>query len=180
MEDGVKKGAISRRKVIKGSLCAGLAVAAGGVLQTVAATKAAVPADRPEAAKAHFLKSTNCAQAILENYAPAYGIKPEAARNLSTGFAGGMGAGHECGAVTAAYMVLGLAFGPKEPDVFGKMEEFNKAFKARHGKIGCSELLGVDMGTPEGMKEAKKKGLFKTACPEYVKTAGEILEKMLA
>lgn len=162
-------------------MCAGIAVATGGVFgEAVAATKPAAPADRPEAAKAHFLRSMNCAQAILETYGPAYGVKPETARNLSTGFAGGMATGHECGAVTAAYMVLGLAFGPKEPDVFGRMDEFNKAFKARHGEIGCSQLLGVDMGTREGMKQAEKKGLFKTACPGYVKSAGEILEKILA
>jgi len=37
-----------------------------------------------------------------------------------------------------------------------------------------------DMGTKEGMEEADKKGYFTTRCPGYVKTAGEILEKMLA
>ena len=121
----------------------------------------------------------NCSQAILETYVPTLGIKPELASKLATGFAGGMAAGHECGAVTAA-MVLGLAYGPKEKRVFGKMEAFNKEFKARHRKLGCSQLLGVDMGTKEGMKEADRKGYFTTRCPGYVKTAGEILEKMLA
>ena len=88
--------------------------------------------------------------------------------------------GHECGAVTAAYMVLGLANGPKEKKVFPKLEAFNKAFKARHRELGCSQLLGVDMGTKAGMREASRKGLIKNRCPEYVKTAGELLEKMLA
>lgn len=78
------------------------------------------------------------------------------------------------------YKALGLAFGPKEKAVFAKMEEFNKEFRARHRELGCSELLGVDMGTPEGVKEAGKKGLFKTACPVFVRSAGEILEKLLA
>ena len=64
--------------------------------------------------------------------------------------------GHDCGAVTAAYMVLGLSHGPKEGKVFPKIEAFNKEFKARHRELGCSQLLGVDMGTKEGVKEADK------------------------
>lgn len=176
-----KKDAISRRDVLKGTLSVGMALAAGTAFsEALAAVNGKTAANRPEAAKAQFQKTMNCSQAILENYAPAYGVKPELAAKLSTGFAGGMGTGHECGAVTAAYMVLGLAYGPQEKKVFGKMKEFDKEFKARHGELGCSRLLGVDMGTKEGMKTAQKKGLIKSRCPGYVKSAGEILEKMLA
>lgn len=172
---------VSRRAVLKCSLCAGAALAAGGsVVEALAAFGTKVDGNRPEAAKAHFVKSMNCSQAILETYAPSFGINPDLAAKLATGFAGGMTTGHECGAVTAAYMVLGLAYGPKERKVFPKVEAFNREFKARHRDIGCSQLLGVDMGTKEGMKQAEGKGLFKTRCPGYVKSAGEILEKMLA
>lgn len=173
------KAPISRRAMLKGSLCLGVCLAAQGTLSADSSAEAAQVADRPEAARKHFLKSMNCSQAILENYAPAYGIKPELACRLATGFAGGMTTGHECGAVTAAYMVLGLAHGPKERKVFAKVEAFNKEFKARHGELGCSQLLGVNMSTKEGMREAEKKGLFKTRCPNYVKSAGDILEKMV-
>jgi hypothetical protein len=55
-----------------------------------------------------------------------------------------------------------------------------KEFKARYGYLNCSELLGVNMGIPEGVKEAARKGLFTSRCPLYVKTAAEILEKILA
>lgn len=179
-KDGQKDG-ISRRDVLKISVSAGLTLAAGaGFNEALAAVGARPTAQRPEAAKAHFLKSNNCSQAILESYAPSFGITPEMAGKLATGFAGGMAAGHQCGAVTAAYMVLGLAYGPKERKVFGKMEEFNREFKARHRELGCSQLLGIDMSTREGIKQAKRKGYFTTRCPEYVKTAGELLEKMLA
>ncbi|WP_224961680.1 C-GCAxxG-C-C family protein [Geomonas subterranea] len=171
---------ISRRDLLKGSLCLGVCLAAGNISgEAGAAADAETAAGRPEAARKHFLKSTNCSQAILENYAPAYGISPEAAGRLATGFAGGMTTGHECGAVTAAYMVLGLAYGPKERKVFPKVEAFNKEFKARHGELGCSQLLGIDMSTRKGMKEADSKGLFKTRCPHLVKSAGEILEEMI-
>ncbi|MBU5612242.1 C-GCAxxG-C-C family protein [Geomonas azotofigens] len=180
MNNDEHKELISRRDMLKGSLCLGVCLAAGGLSgEAGAAVDAKSAAARPDAARKHFLKSKNCSQAILENYAPAYGVSPEAARNLATGFAGGLTTGHECGAVTAAYMVLGLAYGPKERKVFPKVEAFNREFKARHGELGCSQLLGVNMATKEGMKEADSKGLFKTRCPNLVKSAGEILEKMI-
>jgi C_GCAxxG_C_C family probable redox protein len=173
--------AINRRDLLKLSLAAGATLAVAGITGVAeAGIKEKSPADRPEAAKAHFLKSMNCSQAILETYSPAFGLKPEHAKKLATGFAGGMGMGHDCGAVTAAYMVLGLAHGPKEGKVFPKLEAFNKEFKARHRELGCSQLLGVDMGTKEGVKEAEKKGLFTSRCPGYVKTAAEVLERILA
>ncbi|QWV95606.1 C-GCAxxG-C-C family protein [Geomonas oryzisoli] len=166
--------------MLKGSLCLGVCLAAGSITSEAGAAVDARPAaGRPEAARKHFLKSMNCSQAILENYAPAYGVNPEVACRLATGFAGGMVAGRECGAVTGAYMVLGLAHGPKEKKVFPKIEAFNNEFKARHGELDCSRLLGIDMGTKAGMKEADRKGLFKTRCPNYVKSAAEILEKMI-
>lgn len=169
---------VERRKVLQAGLtaCACLATAR----LAYAKPAATVIGNRPEAATQHFLKSMNCSQAILETYGPNLGLNAGTARRLTTGFAGGMGMGHECGAVTGAYLALGLAFGPKEKAVFAKMEKFNKEFRARHRELGCSQLLGVDMGTPEGVKEAGKKGLFKTACPVFVRSAGEILEKLLA
>lgn len=181
MEKDSQKDVISRRDVLKGSLSLGVALATGSVFsEAVAAVGAKTVANRPEACRKHFLKSMNCSQAILENYAPAYGVKPELACKLATGFAGGMTTGHECGAVTAAYMVLGLAYGPKERKVFPKVGAFNKEFMARHRELGCSQLLGVNMGTKEGMKEAERKGIIASRCPGYVKSAAEILEKMLA
>lgn len=180
MKDECKKELISRRELLKGSLCLGVCLAAGGSFKE--AEGAATPqtaAGRPEAARKQFVKTMNCSQSILENYAPAYGVQPETACKLATGFAGGMAAGHECGAVTAAYMVLGLAHGPKERKVFAKIETFNERFKARHKELGCSRLLGVDMGTKEGMREAQRKGLIAARCPGYVKSAAEILETMI-
>ena len=172
------KELLSRREMLKGSLCLGICLAAGGSLGEAQAAPARV-GDRPEAARREFLKTMNCSQAILKQYAPAYGMNPDQACRLATGFAGGMAGGERCGAVTAAYLVLGLAHGPKERKVFPLVKSFNAAFTARHGRLGCSQLLGVDMGTEEGMKQAKRKGFFKTRCPNYVKSAGEILEQMI-
>ena len=144
------------------------------------------PQDCPAHAAERFLKSMNCSQAILETYGPSMEMSVEDARRVAAAFAGGMGMGSECGAVTGAFMVIGMKYGKttdKDPGAdqltFAKVAEFVNEFKARHTHLRCSDLLGTDMGTPEGVKEAEAKGLFTTACPKYVRTAAEILDKLL-
>ena len=90
-----------------------------------------------------------------------------------------------CGAVTGAFMVLGLKFGKtRADDIEAKMKvakltnEFAKKFKARHGSITCTALIGHNISTPEGLKQPKKE-LFKQLCPKYVISAAEILDEML-
>src|SRR6185369_8099065 len=66
---------------------------------------------RPDYAKARFLKSMNCSQAVLETYSPEMGLPAPMARRVAAAFAGGMGMGCECGAVTGALMVIGAKYG---------------------------------------------------------------------
>ena len=91
-----------------------------------------------------------------------------------------------CGAVTGAFMVIGLKYGrTRADDIEAKMKtagmvvEFGKKFKARNGSIGCTELIGCNISTMEGFQEAKKKDLFKHVCPKYVISAAEILDEIL-
>jgi len=144
------------------------------------------PELRPEHAKLRFLESMNCSQAILETYAPEFGLSVENARKVSAAFAGGMGMGSECGAVTGAFMVIGMKYGKTRDDdsradseTFKRMADFVKEFKAMYGHSECSALLETDMSTPEGVKEAAGKGYFTSRCPVFVKTASLILEKVM-
>ena len=137
-------------------------------------------------AAAMFKEGFSCSQAVLAMYCEGFGLDKELACKISTGFGGGMHLDQTCGAVTGAIMVIGLKNGrTKADDVEAKMNtakkvvEFAKKFKARHGSIGCTELLGCNISTMEGYEEAKKKDLFKQICPKYVISAAEILDEML-
>jgi C_GCAxxG_C_C family probable redox protein len=121
----------------------------------------------------------NCAQAVFETYADEMGIPPEMAKRIATAFAGGMCVGHECGAVTGALMVIGTKYGPSFKDTEKPAKEFLRAFRARHKSTGCSHLLKIDMATPEGVRDAAERGLFTSHCPEFVRSATEILDEML-
>lgn len=137
-------------------------------------------------AAATFKEGFSCSQAVLGTYCEQFGLDKEQAYKLSTGFGGGMHLDQTCGAVTGAFMVIGLKHGrTRADDLEAKMKtaamvvEFAKKFKARHGSIGCTELIGCNISTPEGFEEAKKKDLFKQVCPKYVISAAEILDEML-
>jgi C_GCAxxG_C_C family probable redox protein len=139
-----------------------------------------------EKAAAMFKEGFSCSQAVLGTYCERFGLDKELACKISSGFGGGMHLDQACGAVTGAFMVIGLKYGrTRADDVEAKMKtagmvtEFAKKFKARHGSISCTELIGCNISTLEGFEEAKKKDLFKQVCPKYVVSAAEILDEML-
>jgi C_GCAxxG_C_C family probable redox protein len=95
-----------------------------------------------------------------------------------------MGMGRECGAVTGALMILGFkvqeASSEKETRyrVYDLVREFVRLFEEKRGTIICKDLLGADLGTPEGRDTAIKDNLFRTLCPGFVRDAAQILADM--
>jgi len=122
---------------------------------------------------------------VLAAFAPDLGVDAETALRVSAAFGGGMGrTGGTCGAVTGALMALGLKTGASRPDsatkeqTYAQAREFLARFEARHGATTCADLLGVNIGIPEGLAAAREANLFKTVCPELVADAAAILEAM--
>lgn len=142
--------------------------------------------DSVERATLSFREGFNCAQAVLLAYGPELGLNRELALKVAGAFGGGMGRqGGTCGAVTGAFMTIGLRCGVAKPDEESKertyrlVRKFTEAFKARNRTIICRELLGLDISTVEGRKEAAEKKLFTTLCPKLVRDAAEIIGQML-
>ncbi len=139
-----------------------------------------------EKAAAIFKEGFSCSMAVLGAFCEQFGLDKKLAYKVSSGFGGGMHLDQTCGAVTGAFMVIGLKYGrTRADDVEAKMKvakmtnEFAKKFKARHGSIRCTDLIGVNISTPEGFEEAKKQDAFKQICPKYVISAAEILDEIL-
>ena len=142
---------------------------------------------KQEAATTCFSEGFNCAQSVFSAFCEEFGLDTTTALKISCSFGAGMGRlAKTCGAVTGAYMVLGLKYGKflKEDNQskeinYAKVQEFSKRFTKMNGSIQCSELLeGYDISTPEGMEQAKNKGLFSSLCTKYVADAVGILEDM--
>ena len=140
-----------------------------------------------EKAVSLFMKGFRCSQAILSTYGAQFGLEPELALKLASPFGAGMGSlGNTCGAVTGAFMVLGLKFGNSRASDYKKKEkayevvkDFVKRFKSRNGTIICSKLLNCDISTPEGRNKAVEEKLFFEICPKLVQDSAEILEEIL-
>ncbi len=140
-----------------------------------------------EQAVNNFKEGSNCSQAVISVYAEQLGLSRKMASRIARGFGGGMGRmAQTCGAVTGAFMVLGLKYGnddihDKEAKerIYGLVREFTRRFENRNGSIVCRELLGCDISKPEGAMSAKENGLFASVCPKLVRGAAEILDEMI-
>lgn len=146
------------------------------------------PRSSPESvALALFEQSFTCGQAVLAAFADRYGIELETALRLGCAFGGGIArTGGLCGAVAGALMAIGLAHGrAKVEDVAARektyeaVRAFLAAFRAEHGSAICRDLLGHDISTPEGSAAASRAGVFKTRCPELVRTATRVASTLV-
>ena len=144
--------------------------------------------ERVEQAVACFDGGHLCSQAILRVFGEAFGLTPEMAIRIATGFGAGISRTDQvCGAVSGSVMVLGLAFGSSDPTdratkerTYAVVQEFIAAFKKVHGSVSCTELLGHDLGNPAEAQAAREAGVVPRVCPGLVRTAAELLEERLA
>jgi len=140
-----------------------------------------------EEAVSCFNEGFMCSQAVLAAYAGQFGMDHETALRVSAAFGGGMGRmGEICGAVTGAFMVIGLKYGRIEVQDTKShqktnrlVREFADKFKSVNRSIVCRELLGCDLNTPEGQKTFVDKKLRDTLCTKLVRDAAEIVEQLL-
>ena len=83
-------------------------------------------------------------------------------------------------------MVIGLKHAKTRKDdddsrerSYALAQEFMDAFRERKGSLLCREILGADVSTPEGIRAVREKDLFRTVCPRFVGSAGELLDELL-
>ncbi len=143
--------------------------------------------NKVECAVSCFKQGFSCSQAVFSTFGTQLGLDRELALKIAGSFGGGMGRmGKTCGAVTGAFMAIGLQHGSTRAEdkqtkekVYGLVREFVAEFESRNGSIVCNELLDCDITVPEQTQAAKDAGLFDTLCPKLVRDAAEIVEQML-
>ncbi|NOY97658.1 MAG: C_GCAxxG_C_C family protein, partial [Chloroflexi bacterium] len=117
-------------------------------------------------------------------FAPDLGLSEESAIKIAAAFGGGMARqGEVCGAVSGALMALGLKYGHASPEnrdeVNGIGGTFMRRFEERNGSILCRELLGCAIDTPEGLQQARERGVFAAVCPKAVRVAAQLVAESL-
>jgi C_GCAxxG_C_C family probable redox protein len=145
---------------------------------------------KTELAKQYHDRGYGCGQSVLASFAKDYGLSEETALRISTGFGSGMGRLCEvCGALTGAFMVLGLKYGKVVSDgsrygtdteiTYRLVAELAEKFKQKNGSIYCRDLIGYDLSSPVERAKVLELGLFKTKCVKAILDAVELLEEIL-
>lgn len=135
----------------------------------------------------YFFGGFNCSQSVFGTYAPLFGLECNTAFKIACGFGAGMGfLQNTCGAVTGAFMLIGLAYGKWKPDdneskekTYSLIKKFTAEFTEINNSINCRELIGCDISTAEGLKKARETGVFQTQCKKYVEDAALIIERII-
>ncbi len=143
--------------------------------------------DRKENAKSCFNEGFSCSQAVLTAFCDQFNLDRNTALKISQPFGGGIAQqGETCGAVSGAYMVIGLKYGRTRAEdldarekTYEKILDFIDQFSSKNGSTICKELLGYDLSSPENFQKAEDAGLFETLCPRLIQTSVEILENIL-
>jgi C_GCAxxG_C_C family probable redox protein len=138
-------------------------------------------------AEACFDKGFNCCQSVLSTYGKEMGLGEQEALKIASGFGAGIAyMGDICGAVTGAFMVIGLKFGrfnvedsAAKDKTYRLISEFVRIFKEKNGSIKCNDLLDTDVSTQEGLQKAHEEGKFSTVCPKMVRDAADIVGRLL-
>ena len=135
-------------------------------------------------AVACFQDGFNCSQAVVSTYCEQFGLDKETALKVSCGFGGGMGRlGEVCGAVTGAYMIIGLKYGQynlkdtaAKDKTYETVREFTRLFEEKNNTTICRKLLGIDIANTEKKAAVER---IKSICPKFVQDSAEILEEIL-
>ncbi|HDQ05058.1 MAG TPA: C_GCAxxG_C_C family protein [Deltaproteobacteria bacterium] len=143
--------------------------------------------NKSEKAAGYMKIGYNCAQAIVKTYAADVGLNEEEIVKTASVLGGGISrTGNVCGAVSGASLIIGAKFGStdntrleKKDKVYKKGREMLERFAEENKSILCSEILGYDISSKEGLMRARQSGVFIRKCPGFVASAAKILESII-
>jgi C_GCAxxG_C_C family probable redox protein len=134
-----------------------------------------------------FRSGLNCSQSVLTAYTDDFKVDNGLALSISCGFGAGMGRLQEtCGAVTGAYMAIGIYNCQKYTDnkdrkekTYAMMQRFSDKFKSINGATDCKTLISCDLKTEEGRKLAHDNHLFEKVCEKCISDAVGIVDEVI-
>jgi len=135
-------------------------------------------------ALAYFDEGYACSQAVLLGFADDFNLDDKTAKLISSTFGGGMGRLREkCGALTGAFMVLGLAYGNTEPldmetklAAYKKVREIDKLMLEKYETTMCAEILKKYVKKEDDVAQRKHHQII---CRKVVAQAIEFVYDML-
>lgn len=104
-----------------------------------------------EAAIKYLREGFNCAQAVMLAFRETTGLDDKTAALVSSAFGGGTGhTKGRCGALSAAYLVMGMSRGYADPSsndrktgLYKSVRELTKKHESEFKMLNCNELLSA-------------------------------------
>ncbi|MCL2785720.1 MAG: C-GCAxxG-C-C family protein [Methanomassiliicoccaceae archaeon] len=134
-----------------------------------------------------FREGIDCSMLVLAEVADVLGLTKEEAYKVASCFGAGMYVGGPCGAVTGAFIAIGMKHGNYELNdtiqkhtVLSRRKKFIKRFEKAHGSVYCPALLGADLRDEEQRLYVHKSEIIAKRCPKFCLTAVDILRDMLS
>lgn len=143
---------------------------------------------RVEQAVENFKSGYNCAQSVAMAYADLYEVDLETLKKLAAPFGAGMGRLREvCGALTGAFLILGLEHPVNVPNNkpaksanYAAVQRTALQFKDRLGSYICADLLKIGRHPQSPIPEDRNAEYYeKRPCAFCVAVAAEMLGKEL-
>lgn len=136
-------------------------------------------------AEESFASGLYCAESVVLALAKAQGFESEALPKVATAFCSGMARTCGiCGALTGAVMGVSLALGRSKAGesvqpAYEATQRLVHQFEKEFGTRSCNDLLGCDLGTPEGQRKFREEKLHEH-CARYTSKAAEIAARIIA
>ncbi len=143
--------------------------------------------DYKSKAALYFAQGFSCSQSVLAAFSEDLGLDSVTALKIGCGFGAGCArTGQTCGAVTGAYVVIGLKHGKAEPEdsdsrekTYAMVSEFNRRFLDAYNSLNCTELTGFFLGDSAEYQKAAESGVFEITCMGIIEKSAAILQDIL-
>lgn len=145
--------------------------------------------ERKQRAVDNFIAGYNCAQSVFLAYSDLFEIDDKLAKRISAPFGGGMGRLREvCGALSGAFMVVGLRYPADDPEDklaksgnYKAVQRVAEPFRDKFGSIVCRDLLDIKRQKDNPIPSDRNAEYYaKRPCARFVAEAAEILGRELA
>lgn len=145
--------------------------------------------ERTQKALNYFVTGYNCSQSVFMAYADIFDVNEELAKNLSSGFGGGIGRMREiCGTVSAMTLLAGLKYpvnditnNEERTKNYATVQKMANEFKSQYNSIICRDLLSSlkDISNNPNPDKRTEEYYKVRPCSRFVETAARIAGKII-
>lgn len=125
-----------------------------------------------------------CAESVVLAIAKVHGVESELLPKIATAFCSGMArTSGQCGALSGGLIAIGLMLGRSSAsqsiqDCYTPTQKLIREFEREFGTRNCSDLLGCDLGAPEGQAAFRERSLHEH-CRLYTGKAAEMAARII-